>query len=248
MIQNDFTNFSARSYLQEYYSDLNPENKFLLKFYHQFCQTIPHLHSLVEVGGGPTIYQLISVSEKVDSIIFSEFAKSNREEIEKFLHNHPLAWNWDEYISFELKLNHIKPTQKAIASVKHRIQKKITSLISCDIRNQKPLFPYEYPLFDILSMGSVADSISATEVELINNLKNAFSLLKPNGYFIGFFAKNFTTWKQLNQTYHLFPIDEKYIKNIFPKLHLKIIKISNSVPPDYNQEYEGIFAVSAIKS
>ena len=69
---NDFSTFSARAYLGEFYPNLNPENEFLLRFYHEFYSTIPKQHSLIEIGGGPTIFQLLSASRKVDEIIFSE--------------------------------------------------------------------------------------------------------------------------------------------------------------------------------
>ena len=247
MVQNDFTNFSAQAYLTEFYSTLNPENKFLLSFYDKFYKEISHLSSMIEVGGGPTIYQLISASEKVDAITFAEFAQSNREEINKFLNEYNNAWKWDEYISYVLELNHIQPYPEAIEEVKKRLRLKISSVIPCDIRKENPLNPEQFRQFDLLSMGSVADSIASTEKELIDDLKNAFSLIKPDGYFIGFFAKNFTRWTQLDRVYHIYPVNEKYIQDLFPKLGLRITRLTNSVPPDYQQEYEGIFAVSARK-
>ena len=247
MFQNDFTNFSAQAYLKEYYSDLNPENKMLLSFYDKFYKSIPRVSTMLEVGGGPTIYQLISACEKVDSIVFSEFAESNRDEIKRFINGDKDAWNWDSYISYVLEKDGKIPTAKVIGKIKNKIRSKITRVIFCDIRVNDPLTPEKFPLFDLLSMGSVADSIAATEEELQTCLKNAFSMLKSGGYFVGFFAKNFKTWTQLDTIYHIYPIDEKYVRDIFPKLGLKIIDLTNSQPPDYQQDYEGIFAVSAIK-
>lgn len=101
---NDFTEFSAKAYLKEYYSDLNPENRFLLRFYSDFYKGIPIQKTLIELGGGPTIYQLLSAARKVNTIIFSEFAESCREEINKFLKRDPDSWNWDEYIKYEISL------------------------------------------------------------------------------------------------------------------------------------------------
>ncbi len=218
-----------------------------MEFYDDFYKKIPSGLSMIEFGGGPTIYQLISASVKVKSIVFAEFAKSNRDEIIKFINNEK-CWDWNEYIKYVLELNKTKLTEKLIEQVKNRISRKISKVIPCDIRLKNPLYPEKFSQFDILSMGSVADSISSTEEELVGGLRNSFTLLKPGGYFVGFFAKNFTSWTHLNLVYKIFPINEDYIKELFPKLNLKITSLTNSVPPDYKQEYEGIFAVSAVKS
>lgn len=132
--------------------------------------------------------------------------------------------------------------------MKDLLRSKIIEVISCDIYNPNPLYPRNFPTFDVLTMGGVADAISKTEEELILSLKNSFTLLKPGGYFVGFFAKNFKSWTHLDKFFEVFPIDESYIQQLFPRLGLKILTLTNSVPPDYKQEYEGIFAVSARKT
>lgn len=244
---NNFDNFSGSAYLAEFYSTLNPENEFLLKFYDHFYKSLPNNLSMLELGGGPTIYQLISASEKVESIIFAEYAQSNLDEVNKFLLGSSGSWNWDEYISYVLKLNDKTVSEGEIKKIKERIRKKVKEVIFCDIRKTNPLSPKRYLPFDLLSMGSVADSVASSEEQLVRYLSNSFSLLDDGGYFIGFFAKNFTSWKHLDMTYKIYPVNEDYVKKLFPKLGLKITNITNSVSPDYEQEYEGIFAISAIK-
>lgn len=212
LTKNDFTNFSARAYLKEYYLDLNPENKFLLSFYNEFYNEIPYQNTLIEVGGGPTIYQLLSAVRKVNTIIFSEFAESCRDEIKKFLESDVNSWNWDEYMKYELMIGNHSQT---VEEMKDLLRSKIKVVIPCDIRKSQPLLSYKYSLFDILSMGSVADSISSTEEEFLRCMANAFTLLKSGGFFVGFFAKNFKSWTHQNQVFNIFPVDENYIEKLF---------------------------------
>lgn len=241
---NDFSSFSSHEYLNEFYPTLNPENEFLLRFYHDFYASIPHQKSLVEIGGGPTIFQLLSAARKVDEIIFSEYAQSCRDEINVFLQDDPKGWNWDTYIQFEIDL---EKKNETVESMKKLLRSKIKNVIPCDVFKSNPLEPSTYPLFDILTMGGVVECISKTEDELMLGFQNSFSLLKNDGYFVGFFAKNFTKWTHKDQIYEILPINEAYIEKLFPTLGMKIIAITPSIPPDYKQEYEGIFAVSAVK-
>lgn len=242
---NDFSSFSARAYLEELYPTLNPENKFLLKFYHDFYASIPKQHTLLELGGGPTIFQLLSAARKIDEITFSEYAANCRDEVELFLRGDPQSWNWDTYIQFEIGLEKSSDT---IESMKRLLKSKIKRVIPCDVYKENPLEPEHFSRFDVLTMGGVVECIASTEDELLSGFRNSFSLLKPGGYFVGFFAKNFTRWKNQNNIYEIFPINEAYVTNMFSEFGMQIITMTPSIPPDYHYEYEGIFAVSAVKN
>ncbi len=58
--RNDYTGFSGRQYLNDYFSANGKENKFLMKFLHESYLQIPKSKTLIEIGGGPTIYQILS--------------------------------------------------------------------------------------------------------------------------------------------------------------------------------------------
>lgn len=245
-INKDFTNFPAKAYLEEYFSKNGPENRALLSFLHNAYKTVPHCNSLIEIGGGPTIYQLISASEKVDFIIFSDFAQSCREEVRKFLQKDKNTFNWNPFIKYVLQLEDKNPSESLIADYKERIRSKIKVIIPCDIRNKDPLFPIWCPQFDILSMHSVPDAISETEQEFIQNTKNPLVLLKQGGYFFSMFVKNAKNWKCGDKWYPSFPVDEQYIKNLFPQLGLSLKNIS-TVDAEFEQGYDGLISAFAIK-
>jgi hypothetical protein len=244
----NFTDFSALAYLKEYYSDLTAENKFLLDFYHAFYTHFPQGQSVIELGGGPTIFLDITASYLEHEIVFSEFAPSCRDEVIKYLESNPHSWSWDDYLRYTSDLfkqdsKHCKP-----ADLKQALQTRIKAVIPCDLTHENPFTPSWYQPFDILSLGSVVDTIAATEAEFIHCLKSALNTLKPGGAYIAYFAKNCRRWTNDQRVYTTFPVDETYIRRLFPTLGLTIDKLTNSVPPDYQQDYEGIFAVTATKT
>lgn len=222
------------------------ENQALLNFLHRIYKTIPAQKSLIEIGSGPTIYQIISACNKVDYIIFSDFAQSCREEIQKFLTDDKNSFNWEAFFKYVIELEGKKADIDTIKDYKEKIKSKIIAVIPCDVRNQKPLSPAWFPQFDILSMHSVAEGISSTEKEFVRCIKNAVPLVKSGGYFIGMFVKNSKIWKCGEIWYPSFPVDEKYLKQLFPKVGLSLQDMS-TVEAEFEQGYDGLISVFARK-
>ena len=55
---------------------------------------------VLDVGGGPTIYQHIAMSLQAGSITHSEFLEQNRTEVNKWVNNEEGSYNWDSYFDF----------------------------------------------------------------------------------------------------------------------------------------------------
>lgn len=86
--------FDSKAYLQRYTSPveaLGIQVQFLdcwHQFYHDHQKEFdPSNSSVLEFGGGPTLWSLISVSPIVNSITFSDFAETNRDEIRIWKNN-----------------------------------------------------------------------------------------------------------------------------------------------------------------
>ena len=59
-----------------------------LKILHDFYEHIVKANKpllLLEFGGGPALYTLISAAKHVDKIVFAEYAESNRREVEMWV-------------------------------------------------------------------------------------------------------------------------------------------------------------------
>lgn len=76
-IERNRKSFSSKQYLNEYYRTLGNENIALLDWYKSIYQKIGAGKSLLEIGGGPTIYQLISAVTKVKNITFTDISRKN---------------------------------------------------------------------------------------------------------------------------------------------------------------------------
>ncbi|XP_059575559.1 nicotinamide N-methyltransferase-like isoform X2 [Alligator mississippiensis] len=59
---------------------------------------------LIDIGSGPTIYQLLSACEKFNEIIVSDYADRNRQELEKWLKKEPGAFDWTPAVKYVCEL------------------------------------------------------------------------------------------------------------------------------------------------
>ena len=60
--------------------------------------------NVLDVGGGPTIYQHIAISLEAGSITHSEFLEQNRDEAQKWVSDAEGAYNWDAYLNLMQKM------------------------------------------------------------------------------------------------------------------------------------------------
>ena len=80
--------FPAKGFLERYKDPRNDPNKwqpYALKYFHSFYEKhvsgMGDCISLLEFGGGPSVYSLISAAKHVESITFAEYAETNRDEV-----------------------------------------------------------------------------------------------------------------------------------------------------------------------
>ncbi|MFX5476880.1 hypothetical protein ABTD55_23435, partial [Acinetobacter baumannii] len=65
--------YGGKKYLEDNFSYLDPESRFMLKFFHDAYALLPGGNKLVEIGGGGALYSLLSARRKVNEIIYGEF-------------------------------------------------------------------------------------------------------------------------------------------------------------------------------
>lgn len=59
---------------------------------------------LIDIGSGPTIYQLLSACESFEEIIATDYTDKNRLELEKWLKKMPGAFDWSPVVKYVCEL------------------------------------------------------------------------------------------------------------------------------------------------
>ncbi len=107
-----FGPFDPRAYLREYYSHLGNENRALLHFLDEaYARIFTEISAarMLEFGGGPTIYQLISAAKYAVSIDFSEYLDANLNEVQLWLRDAQGQFFWDSFIHYVLDREGVHP-------------------------------------------------------------------------------------------------------------------------------------------
>lgn len=245
-IVKNFNKFSPIGYLNEYYRDIGYENGSLLNFLHQVYKKVRHKKILLEFGGGPTIYQLISASAKVDNIIFSEYSYKNRKEVKKWLENPTKAFNWDKYFEYVLKLEKKIVNKQNLTLIKNRLRVRIKKIIKCDAYKGNPLTPLNFRKFGVVSVCFCPESATGNEDTYFLFMKNISSLLRREGLLVMVLLKNAKYYKVGNLRFPAFPVDEGYVTNLLKGLGYKNIK-TESIEAEHHQGYEGMIFLTANK-
>ena len=59
---------------------------------------------LIDIGSGPTIYQLLSACESFKEIIATDYTDQNLQELEKWLKKEPGAFDWSPVVTYVCEL------------------------------------------------------------------------------------------------------------------------------------------------
>ncbi|NP_001075512.1 indolethylamine N-methyltransferase [Oryctolagus cuniculus] len=180
--------FLPRDYLNTYYSfqsGPSPEAemlKFNLECLHKtFGPGGLQGDTLIDIGSGPTIYQVLAACESFKDITLSDFTDRNREELAKWLKKEPGAYDWTPALKFacELEGNSGRWQEKA-----EKLRATVKRVLKCDANLSNPLTPVVLPPADcvltLLAMECACCSLDAYRAAL----RNLASLLKPGGHLV----------------------------------------------------------------
>lgn len=177
--------FSPRSYLDEYYSHIGAENEALIHFFaDSFRQSYPGA-KLLDFGGGPTIYPLISAAPRVSEIYFSDYLLSNLQEVQSWHKALPQAFPWSPFVARALEVEGKAHDDISIQSREKVIRERIKYFFEGDIHLSDPLKDRRYRgYFDIIISNFVAESITSDRGEWQCGMTNLIGMLKPKGMFL----------------------------------------------------------------
>ena len=217
---DDYSSFDAVSFLRTRYS--NPEeerNQFYLRCFHEFYQK-HHTQwdvtrsRLLEFGGGPNIIPLISAAPFVSEIVFSEYAESNRKEVQLWKDDSPNAYNWTPYFKYVVNKLEGNVDSGAGAVRERDLRNRIRCICSCDINgDEKSLLGSEavQEQFDIISLNGCLEAAVNSHSQYQKGLAKLKTLLKAGGLLVGVVYFGVSWWVVRGEKYHAFPLTEEFV-------------------------------------
>ncbi|NXG20004.1 NNMT methyltransferase, partial [Grallaria varia] len=180
--------FNPQAYLKEFYSmsdDKEGANTLLM-------QNLRSLHkmfsldglkgdTLIDVGCGPTIYQLLSACECFQEIIALDYTDQNRRELEKWLRNEEGAFDWVPVVKYVCEL---EGDREKWAEKQEKVRKKVKQVLKCDVTKANPTGPVSLPPADCIVSTLCLEGACKDLPTFRSALKNIGTLVKPGGHLV----------------------------------------------------------------
>lgn len=237
-----YAKFDPRSYLTEYYSEVGSENAFLLEFYHDAFSALPDGVSILEVGGGPTIYQLLSASRRSTEIVFTDFLPGNLQQVAQWLAQDQGSFSWERFAE---KVAQLEGGRHASASiVETRTRAAISRLTRCNALSTPLLGSSSKRSFDVVSSNFCLECLRCDEKTFLFALENVSSWVSQNGVLMLTLLKNSRGYQVADRIFPAFPLDSCYMRKALEKLGYSISE-HREVTAEQGQGYEGLIALCA---
>jgi hypothetical protein len=251
LVGDTFEPFNPQAYLQEYYRHLGEENRALLHFLNDAyaCIFIEKSSArILEFGGGPTIYQLISAAKYAVSIDFSDYLDANLWEVQCWLQNQPGMFGWEDYLQYVLDQEGGPSDGHAREQRAQLIRTKVRRLLTCDAKQADPLGAAYRAHYDIVSVNFVLESITTEMAEWDQLIVNAASLVGPDGYLLMCAITGATSYRVGDRFFPAVPISRDLLESKLQQQHFLVLR-SHEIEAEQHerQGYDGICMVLARK-
>lgn len=185
MLLESYKTFEPANYLQEYYASVDMENRSLLSFFAEAYKGIDSNAIMLEFGGGPSLYSLITAASKVKEIHFSDFLKCNIEQVEQWKRFKQDSYLWTNFFREALAAEGVKSiTVDDILNREDLLSQKLSNFLLCDAFQPQPLGPTYHHHYDVVAANFVAESITSSLKVWEQVVCNICSTLKPKGTLI----------------------------------------------------------------
>jgi len=237
-----FDSFVPRAYLRDHYSALTRDTQFMLRFFNEAYRTIAKKDlRILEVGGGATLYQLMSAAPHAREIIFTDMLSENLSEVERWKACDKKAFSWKRYFDYVARYTGIHPT-----TLESRLRVALKRITVLDVLAPGKVWRREQKKFDVVSSHFCPESITSDRKEFLRAFGNVVSFVKPRGALVMSFLKEATNYHAGTHSFPAYPIKEDDIRQILKKKGFHFIEIQ-SIDITERKDHNALMCVLALR-
>ena len=249
------TKFDPKAYLRNYYNGAGDQvelsREFALRFFDEFWSKKGKRNARVlDFGGGPAIYDLISAAPYAEEIIFAEYSEENRKEVAAWKERSRDVHDWLPYFRFVVQRLEGKESGEALIR-EAELREKITHILPCDIALEDPVkwpstWTSQLGSFDVVTTSLCIETAVKSEIEYSNAIAKLKKYLKPGGYLVMFSVIGETFYCVGKEKFHCFFVSENQIQEILRKEGFVEVDMKLEADPT-SELYDGekLYVVSA---
>ena len=157
--------------------------------YHRFYETFRNEWDnssavLLQLGGGPCIYDLISAPPYVAEIYHSDYLKCCCDEVLLWKNNDPSAYDWSQFFRYTMNTLEGKDSPHAVIERQNLLRNTMKGSLICDIKQSPIVLPGFVKPPDIICISFCLEVAVASNIKFIDALKEIYGILKPKGFFV----------------------------------------------------------------
>ena len=247
------SNFDPKAYLN-YFNGAGDQleyREFPLGCFHEFWSKMAKRNARVlNFGGGPSIYDLISAAPYAEEIIFAEYSEENRKEVAAWRERSSDAHDWSPYFRFIVQRFEGKGSEEALIR-EAELRKKIAHILPCNIAFEDPViwpstWTSQLGSFDVVTTSLCIEAAVKSEIEYRNAIAKLKKYLRPGGHLVMYSVIGENFYYVGKEQFYCFSVSENQIQEILRKEGFGDVDMK-SIPMDPNEfcDAEKEFFVSA---
>ncbi|KAM9299368.1 nicotinamide N-methyltransferase-like [Gastrophryne carolinensis] len=252
--QNYIDDFNPVDYYKTYYNPaegkaLTEWTDFALKVLHDtFKKGCVEGDTLIDIGSGPTIYQLLSACEVFNNIIPSDYLPQNIAELQKWFKKQPGALDWTPYIKqvCELEGNRISCEEKA-----EKLRSKVKQILRCDVLKKNPFEPLNVAPADCVLSSLCLEGPCKDMETFTAAITHLRDLVKPGGHLVILSVLNSKCYYVGDKYFTVLPCTKEGVEKAFKDAGYEIVDMKFSSRNDLSElhiaSHDSHYYVRAIK-
>ncbi|XP_061444936.1 phenylethanolamine N-methyltransferase [Rhineura floridana] len=206
-------------------------------------------HTLIDIGTGPTIYQLLSACDYFEEIVATDYLEVNRAEIQSWVRSEDSGcFDWSPYIQHTCR---IEGKGEPWKEKEQKLKKKLKKVLPIDVHQPNPLGSSLSQPADALISAFCLEAVSPDRLSFDRALWNVTTLLKPDGHFLMIGALDESFYLAGEAKLLVVPMSEVDVKESFAKSGYRIHDFRSYImPPSLKigvDDVQGIFFIHAQK-
>uniref|UniRef100_A0A3B3Z765 Uncharacterized protein n=1 Tax=Periophthalmus magnuspinnatus TaxID=409849 RepID=A0A3B3Z765_9GOBI len=139
---------------------------------------------LIDVGSGPTLYQVLSGCEVFSKVLLTDFLEVNRQELKKWLKGEGGSLDWTPYIQYVCKLEGRSPSEWKEKAA--RLREVVSDVLPIDVHRAQPMASDALPSegADCLVSCFCLESVSPDLDTFTKALGHIGTLLRSEGHLL----------------------------------------------------------------
>uniref|UniRef100_A0A8C8S9I8 Phenylethanolamine N-methyltransferase n=1 Tax=Pelusios castaneus TaxID=367368 RepID=A0A8C8S9I8_9SAUR len=235
-VGESYQKFNPRAYLQNNYmpprADFSSEDCVvpwkLRCLAEAFATGKIHGHTLIDIGTGPTIYQLLSACDHFEEIIATDYLAVNREVLRRWVQGEPDAFDWSPYIKHVCR---IEGKGEQWKEKEKKLREKLKQILPIDVHQPKPLGSELCHPADAMVSTFCLEAVSPDWPSFERALQNITTLLKPGGHFLLIGALEESFYLAGEAKLSVVPVREADVKEALAKSGYQIHDFRSYVMP-----------------